>query len=242
MQAETLGTFQVVMPKLLPAYNDVYYEFNENILDRQYKKWNKYNTGSYVYILDGNSTSYQLYKLKNKLVFINNNSLELSVDVDSMRKKYYTISRPKGIKMRCGTPRLARKLFNESLALEYRFPIKRDLGKSTLCKKIKLVHEFDVKYGYINFEKEQCIEKPNFNIRVSYAYGFLLLPNDVKYTDEVIEKILHKYKQAWECTKEKLQHKTAKNDSNLTLLEKAVGKEKLECLDKYLVWDANESK
>ena len=33
-----------------------------------------------------------------------------------------------------------------------------------------------------------------------------------------------------------------RDKNNLTILERRVGKEKLECLDKYLVWDENELK
>lgn len=249
MQAETLGTFQVVMPKLPLVYNDVHYEFNENISRMQYDKWKKYNTGRYVYILDGNNTSYQLHELKNKLIFISYNSLELSIDLfdigdkrDNIKNHYYPTKYTEGKKMRCGTSLRKRELFNESLALDYRFPIKRHLSKSHLCKKIKLEHEYDVKYGYLNFEEEQCMGVPNFNTKVNYAYGLLLLPENEKYTDMVINKILDKYKKAFECEHKMKQIKKEQNYSNLAMLEKAVGKETLECLDKYLVWDENESK
>ena len=137
--------------------------YNKKEVQKAYEKWKKYNTGRYVYILDGNGTSYQLHELKNNLIFISNNSLELSVDIDSMRKKSHIISRPKGKGMRCGVPMLKKKRFNESLALDYRFPINRDLSKSNLCQKIKLEYEFDLKYGYVNFEKKQCMGVSNFN-------------------------------------------------------------------------------
>ena len=75
-----------------------------------------------------------------------------------------------------------------------------------------------------------------------YSYGLLMLPKETEYTDKVIQKILNKYKQAWKCEKKLLTSKKANNEQKLTLLEKTVGKEKLECLDKYLVWDENASK
>jgi hypothetical protein len=248
IQAETLDTFQVVIPKLPLVYNDAYYEFNKNILRKQYTKWEKHNTGRYIYILDGNNTSSQLYELKKKIIFVSYDSLEWSIDLhdigdkrDNIKNHYYPTKYTKNKNMRCGTSLLKRKLFNESLALDYRFPIKRHLRKSHLCKKIKLKHEYDVKYGYVSFEEEQCIGTPNLNTRVNYAYGLLLLPKNEKYTDKVINKILDKYKKAFECERKMKQFKKEQNYSNLTMLEKAVGKEKLECLDKYLVWDENET-
>ncbi|MCF6245336.1 MAG: hypothetical protein L3J43_09900 [Sulfurovum sp.] len=249
IQAETLGTFEIVTPKLSRIYNDVHYEFNEKMLRKQYTKWEKHNTGSYVYILDGNNTSYQLHELKNNLIFISNNSLELSIGLldignkrDNMKNHYYPLKYTKGKKMRCGTTLVKKELFNKSLALDYRFPIKRHLSKSHLCKKIKLEHQYDAKYGYVNLEEEKCIGASKFNTRVNYAYGLLLLPKNEKYTNNVINKILDKYEKAWVCKEKRKQIKKEQNYSNLSLLEKSVGKEKLECLDKYLVWDENESK
>jgi len=244
MQAETI---KVVIPKLPPMYKNVHYEYDENISYKQYKKWNKYNTGNYVYILDGNSTSRYLSGLKNNLIFVKDDNLEWSINLCNIRDKRDKIKNhhpPKydGKKKRCGTPLMAMKFFNKSLTLDYRFPIKHYFNKTNLCQNIKLEYEYDVKYGYTSFEKEQCMGTPNFNTRVNYAYGFLLLPGNVKYTHNVINKILDKYEKALECADKKLHNKSTNNEQNLTLLEKAVGKEKLECLDKYLVWDGNESK
>ena len=109
--------------------------------------------------------------------------------------------------------------------------------------------EVNKKYGYLsvisltrNKDNFQGTRLDKFTHKSIYSYGLLLLPKDIQYTKEVIKKILQKYEQAWKCTGKKLQYKAPKNNTNLTLLEKAVGKEKLECLDKYLVWDENVSK
>lgn len=131
--------------------------------------------------------------------------------------------------------------------LSERFNFLRNFRHETV--NIKEAIEVNEKYGYLsvinlarNKDNFQGTILYKFTHKSIYSYGLLLLPNDIHYTKKVTEKILDKYEQAWKCTGKKLQHKATKNDTNLTLLEKAVGKEKLECLDKYLVWDENESK
>jgi len=129
--------------------------------------------------------------------------------------------------------------------LSERFNFLRNFRHETV--NAKEVIEVNEKYGYLsvigltrnkdNFEGTRLYK---FTHKSIYSYGLLLLPNDIQYTKKVTEKILNKYKQAWKCVDKKLHSKAKKNDTNLTLLEKAVGREKLECLDKYLMWNENE--
>ncbi len=113
--------------------------------------------------------------------------------------------------------------------------------------------EINEKYGYLsairvigNRNKVNWVADHRWKYFALYSYGLLLLPDDIEYTKKVTEKILDKYEQAWECTSKKLwgknRKKNDKKNTNLTMLEKFAGKEKLECLDKYLVWDTNVSK
>ena len=131
--------------------------------------------------------------------------------------------------------------------LSERFNFLRNFRKETVD--VEEVIEVNEKYGYLSVigltrkkYNSQRIILYKFTHKSIYSYGLLLLPNNIEYTQKVTKKILHKYEQAWKCTGQKLHSTSAKKNTNLTLLEKAVGKEKLECLDKYLVWDENESK
>lgn len=236
------------MPKFPSVYYDVHYEFNESLLNKQYQKWKKYDTGRYVYILDGNATSYPLSRLKRKLVFVADHSLEWSVDLrdieegkEHVPKHSYRIKQIKSKKLHCGMFLQSQKFSNQLFSLDYMFPTVRQLSRRHTCKKIKFTYEFDPLYGYVTFEEKKCMGIPNDNTTVNYVYGVLLLPENETYTDKVMHKILNKYKKAFECAK-RMERRKAKTDTNLTKLEKAVGKEKLECLNRYLVWDKNGSK
>ena len=248
VQADTLATFQVIMPKFPSVYYDVHYEFNESLLNKQYQKWKKYDTGRYVYILDGNATNYPLSRLKRKLVFVADHSLEWSVDLgdieegkEHIQKHSYHIKQIKSKKLLCGMFLQSQKFSNQLFSLDYMFPTVRQLSRRHTCKKIKFEYEFDPLYGYITFEEKKCMGIPNYHTTVNYVYGLLLLPENEAYTDKVMHKILDKYKKAFECAK-RIEWRKVKTDTNLTRLEQAVGKERLECLDRYLVWDENASK
>jgi hypothetical protein len=130
--------------------------------------------------------------------------------------------------------------------LSERFNFLRNFRYETV--NVKEAIEINEKYGYLsvisltrNKDNFQGTRLYKFTHKSIYSYGLLLLPNDIQYTQKVTEKILHKYEQAWKCAGQKLHNKSVKKNTNLTMLETAVGKEKLECLDKYLVWDENET-
>ena len=233
--AEKLNSVQIPFKKPLPMYDNVQYEFNKTILDRQYEKWKKFNTGNYVYILDGNSSSIQLYQFKGKIVFIKNNSLRASVNLDDIKNKkigdikkhFYSLKREHTGKKICGTQFQRRKYVYNSLSLDYRFPEIRGLEKSNICKNVKLEYEFDAKYGYINYEEIKCMGIPNFT--ANYIYGFIMLPKNITYTNKSIDDILNKYKAAFKCINKKSKKQ---KHNNVTKLEKAVGRDILKCLKK----------
>ena len=244
--AEVLNTISIVLKNPSHIYSNVQYEFNKTILDRQYKKWQKLNTGNYVYILESNSSSYQLKKFNKKIIFIENNSLKVSIDLNDIKnkktdikKEFYYLKREHSNKKHCGTQFQWQKHFYNSLSLDYRFPKVRGLKKSNICKNVKLEYEFDIKYGYIDYEEIKCMGVPNSKSTVSYIYGFMMLPKDITYTNELIDDIINKYKIVFECIN---KHSKKQKYSNMTKLEKAVGKDTLKCFNKYLIWDKNDKK
>ena len=248
IQAETLGSVYVFSQNPQSFYSGIHYKFNEEIVNKLYEQWKRYDTGRYVYILDGNVANYPLSRLKRKLVFVADHSLEWSVDLrdieegkEHIQKHSYRIKHTKREQFYCGLSSQSEKFFNDAFSLDNRFPTIQRLSRKSRCENKKLEYEYDPIYGYITFEEKKCMGIPNYHTTVNYVYGLLLLPENEAYTDKVMHKILDKYKKAFECAK-RMEERKAKTDTNLTKLEKAVGKAKLECLDRYLVWDENASK
>jgi len=210
---------------------------------RQYENWKKLNTGTYVYICKAHGRI-------DELIFVYANHIVKSMHISNIEKKnIFTLKKVEEIsKSKDRLLRRKRFRYIVSNLHEYLLQGKYDLlsGLSSVYKNFNFFLEYDKKFYYlsaVNVTHGKNIEYPtDISPIVIYSYGLLMLPKDTKYTNKVIEKILNKYKQAWECEKKLLAAKRINNEQNLTMLEKAVGKEKLQCLDKYLVWDENVSK
>jgi len=231
--------------------------FNKNEVQEVYERWQKYNTGTYVYI--SMPTFADTFKAihfvqKNaiiKYVKINNlndiniqdtNNLQVSKEnifsLVSTDSEDYLIDNifKKALKKLAKVSKYDCFEYSLMFNKNYNYIAALTLGKVQ-------------KYDYISKRKyfvpcksrlkPLVIGKNGMN---QYIYGLMMLPNNTQFTDDTMRIILNKYKQAWECEKKLLAAKRINNEQNLTMLEKAVGKEKLQCLDKYLVWDENVSK
>lgn len=224
---------------------DINEHLDKKLVKVQQEKWNKRNTGTYTYLYNNSI-----------LLFIEDNKVKKSLLLHSHKviDRFVT----KLIQDRNQTKRyLMKKLrfYNllssiDDYLIDRRFitVLHDSWHTECYCDRYELQMEYNGKYGHmvslVETKSKRCIyERRSIHDFPSqrYSYGLLMLPKETEYTDIILNKILNKYKQAWKCASEKLQHKITKNDTNLTMLEKAVGKEKLECLDKYLVWDENES-
>ena len=223
---------------------DINQQLNIENIKRHQRQWNKHNTGTYVYVYNNFL-----------LLFIENDKVKKSLILSYDKNDIFSI---KLVKNATQTKQyLMKKLrFNnlfhrlDNYILNKRFIDAKNDNWHTqcYCNRYVLHLEYDKKYGFITSFMEtkpkKCIYERNtihdFPSK-RFSYGLLMLPKETEYTDKVVKKILNKYKQAWECEKKLLASKKTNNEQNLTMLEKAVGKEKLECLNKYLVWDENES-
>jgi len=226
--------------------------FDKDEVKKVYERWKKYNTGTYVYICS--STTLRnleiiIFIYQNKVV----NYMQFSEIQNRNAYKIHTdINLEKTILTR--NNRFFRSANNVNYYLmDGRFK-ELSISSENLeyydCSILDVL--IDKKYNYlsaIEFKKiynKICKSRPKPKDKVNqwhiYSYGFLMLPKGTEYTDKVVEKILNKYEQAWKCEKKLLTSKKINDEQNLTLLEKAIGKEKLECLDKYLIWDEDESK
>ena len=226
-----------------------------------YAKWKKYNTGTYVCIAKSTFTDddYAIH-------FIKNNTIVKYLALED--PKYISRFNVKDI----DTLALKKDVFDTPVIPNSSYCIIDNIFKKALedlpnspeydCLEYNL--QFDKNNRYIRVLKLGRVEKVDTIHHRKYYVpckrrvqplifygkkevlihidGLMMLPRGTKYTNQVIEKILTKYKQAMECKKRLLDSKKTNDEQNLTLLEKAVGKEKLECLDRYLVWDENGSK
>jgi len=219
---------------------------DKKLVSIQQKKWNKLNTGTYTYLYNNSILLFvKNNKVKKSLVFHSHkdiNRFAIKLIQDRNQTKKYLMKKLRFYNLLSGI---------DDYLIDKRFITVLDDNWYTecYCNRYELQIEYNSKYGYITslveIKPKKCIyERRSIHDFPSqrYSYGLLMLSKEIEYTDIVLNKILNKYKQAWKCTGEKLQHKDTRNDSSETMLEKAVGKEKLECLDKYLMWDENESK
>ncbi len=219
--------------------------FNKNEVKEVYEKWKEYNTGTYVYICDSTTlrgSKFLIYVKKNRIV--GNTPLKSNM-MSTMSLKHNRLTRNNRFFLSAKN--------TEFYLINERFEKTLNNFKNIEfydCRILNLAFDKSKMYisllGLMSLNPYQCNSRLRptdvANSWYVYSYGLLMLPKDTKYTDKVIEKILDKYKQAWECEKKLLASKRINNEQNLTMLEKAVGKEKLECLDEYLVWDENVSK
>ena len=210
---------------------------------RQYENWKKLNTGTYVYLCKAHGHI-------DELIFVYANHIVKSMNIANIEKKnIFTLKKVEEIS-KSKDRLLRRKRFRYIVSglHEYLLQGKYDLlsGLSSVYKNFNFFLEYDKKFHYLSAVNvthgENIVYPTDISPIIIYSYGLLMLPKETKYTDKVVEKILSKYEQAWECEKKLLTSKKIKSEQNLTMLEKAVGKEKLECLDKYLIWDENEQK
>jgi len=233
--------------------------FDKNEVKKVYEKWKKDNTGTYVCI--GKPTFTNASKAMH---FIKNNSIVKYVELGNL--KYKTNADVQDI----NNVKMKEDIFNIPAIPKSSYCLIDNIFKKALvdlpksseydCLEYDLI--FDTNYNYITALRLGRVQKVDYINKRKYfvpcerrpkplhsdkgffvhIYGLMMLPKETKYTDRVVEKILSKYEQAWECEKKLLASKKIKSEQNLTMLEKAVGKEKLECLDKYLIWDENVSK
>ena len=213
---------------------------------RQYESWQKLNTGTYVYLCKAHGHI-------DELIFVHANHIVKSMNLANINKNnIFTLKKVEEIS-KSKDRLLERRCFRYIVSSldEYLLQGKYDIvsrlsSTSNAHSKFNFFLEYDKKFYYLSVinitHAKHIIYQTDVSTVMIYSYGLLMLPKETKYTDKVVEKILNKYKQAWKCEKKLLTSKKTNNEQNLTLLEKAVGKEKLECLDKYLVWDENVSK
>jgi len=223
--------------------------YDKNHVKKQYDKWNKLNTGTYVYI-------YNDMGQNGRILFVKNGEVQKSIR-ENCRQEHrgfqlgpYTCKyqlRNMVNKDRTEKSFIARRQNKIQYMIDERFKsaLKRDLSEKKYCIQTEWRLTYNEKYGYISsLETEKpncrCTPKP-LKYNNYFYYGLLMLPKNTQFTDDVVKKILNKYDKAWECERLILSY-YKRDKSKLTILERRVGREKLECLDKYLVWDENEPK
>ena len=224
--------------------------FDKNEMNKVHTRWKKYNTGTYVYVC--NSTTLRNLEI---IIFCYEDKVVGYVKFAEIQNRkshkiYTDINSEKTILTR--NNRFFRSAYNlDYYLIDSRFKelsIKPENLKHYDCRILDVSYSKKNNYiATIEFKKiRNCKARPRptdtANEWYIYSYGLLMLPKGTVYTEKVIQNILDRYKQAWECEKRLLASKKTNDEQNLTLLEKAVGKEKLECLDRYLVWDENVSK
>ena len=224
--------------------------FDKNEMNKVYTRWKKYNTGTYVYIC--NSTTLRNLEV---IIFCYEHKVVGYVQFTKIQNRkshkiYTDFNSEKTILTR--NNRFFRSAHNlDYYLIDSRFKelsIKPENLKHYDCRILDVSYSKKNNYiAAIEFKKiRNCKARPRptdtANEWYIYSYGLLMLPKGTVYTEKVIQEILDRYKKAWECEKRLLASKKTNDEQNLTLLEKAVGKEKLECLDRYLVWDENGSK
>lgn len=223
--------------------------FNTNEINMVHAKWQKYNTGTYVYVRSSfifQNLGVVIFVYQNKVfgyaLFSKSRNREpyklyTGIDFKKTFLKRHGIFRPESLNSYLIDYRFKDLsiILNNSSPYHYCYTLDvsyskkknyiavielKEIRNTTTCKLVPIVR--DIKRGmYV------------------YSYGLLMLPKETNYTDKVVENILKKYKQAMECEQRLLDAKKTKKIQNLTLLEKAVGKEKIECMDRYLAWDRN---
>ena len=225
-------------------------DYDKNDVRKHFAKWNKHNTGTYVYIFE------EMGK-EGRILFVKNGEIQKSILVNCEREFHgfpFGLYRCKYKLKNVRNKEKSKKYFtyrglNKShYLINERFlsVLERDISEKNYCIHPEWQLTYNKKYGYISslIEKKpncRCMPIPLKYNRYFY-YGLMILPQNIQFTDDIMRIILNKYDKARECEKVLNSKKVATNDNNLTLLEKAVGKEKLECLDKYLVWDKNGTK
>ena len=197
---------------------------------------------TYVYVCD-------VFPARKRLIFIKNNQVIQSIPIEKNRELFSTNINLmlKDIEDYYATRKRLTQKFRGKYGIkniniylmEGKVYFIQDFSNSH--HNFKFYIEFDKQYGYVSIlQLNRPIEgrkTPDLFYGMSmYSYGLLALPKETNYTDKVVEKILDKYNKAWECEDEKPQEESTKNNTNLTKLERIVGREKLKCLEN-LVWE-----
>ncbi len=215
------------------------YTINTEKLWKQYDKWNAVNTGTYTYLCKTN-TNGGIYRL----LFIKNKKILKSLKILRKRKPNFDIQYIDNSNKTVNILTKRKKFYYNAKDIDFYLLSKRfyqlSNGLSKEYNYFDVDIEYSKKYNYIshmNVTHRELIEyATDISPIIINSYGLLMLPKDIEFTEDIVKKIFKKYRQAWECENQMLKSNKLQSDNNLTLLEKAVGKERLECLDKYLVW------
>jgi len=209
--------------------------FQKKDVLKNYNKWKKYDTGTYTYMYE------ETMGIAPVLLFVKNGKIVQGAKRESKKKHYgfpFEMRRKKdlpnyfwgnmmGYNKTIVYLNTSSRRFTFHRKIDYTLVSKRfeyllDKNFENYCETLEFWVKYDEKYGYVSriledYPRCKCRTKSLESNRHS-VYGLFMLPKETEYTDEIVQKILNKYEQTWKCEK------------------------KLECLDKYLVWDANESK
>jgi hypothetical protein len=231
-------------------YQNVKLNFDLEQLGQQYEKWKKINTGTYTYICRPNTFFGRNIEA---ILFVKNNIIvkRIVLPHDSSKKfpLYKTLHLVDSRDNEFTKTRRYRAILRGHLNCHIDKVFVDILGNffnSSQYVNFEVDLKYNTKYSFISNLSVKRIPNTRYLSSHSHSwsvnlYGMLMLPKNTQFTDDIVQKILNQYKQAWECEKKLLASKKINNEQNLTMLEKAVGKEKLECLDEYLVWDKNVS-
>jgi len=232
-------------------YQNVKLNFELDQLNQEYKIWKKINTGTYTYICQPNTFFGRNTKA---ILFVKNNVIVQRVILPSHRSEDFTLYQTlhlvvdgkenKFLKNRRDRAILRAHLncnidemFNDILSGYF---------EKSRYDNFEIYVKYDTNYSFISTLIVKKIPNKKYYSKHSrswsrYLSSMLMLPKNTQFTDDIVKRILNKYKQTWECEKKLLAARKINNGQNLTMIEKEEEK-KLECLDKYLVWDENETK
>jgi len=204
--------------------------FQKKDVLKNYNKWKKYDTGTYTYMYE------EAMGIASVLLFVKNGKIVQGVKRES-KKKYYGF--PFEMRKKKDLPNYfwgnmmdynktmvylntSSHCFAFHRKIDYtlvsnRFEYLLDKSFENYCEILEFWVEYDDKYGYVSsivedYPRCKCRTK-DLQSNSHVVYELLILPKETEYTDDVVKKIFNKYEQVWKC------------------------EEKLECLDKYLVWD-----
>ena len=220
------------------------YPYGKNKINNIRKEWQKVNTGTYVYV-------YKLpYYQIESIIYIMNNKIVGYTKLSDVETNEVFESSMYHRDLSYLTKDFQYKDINFYL-IKQRFDDAIDA-----CRCFVSNVEINKKYPYIEAIEEvipnpqKCVIKPRRGPRGimgpghenSYSYGLMMLPKDTKFTQDNVRKVISKYKSALHCEKDMLKKVKPYDNTKLTILEKAIGKERVDCFGKCTLWDKNGTK
>jgi len=192
--------------------------FDKEEVKKVYKRWKAFNTGTYVYICKSDTI-----KGGKALFFIKNNNIVKFTILPKSIKNDFDIKMLEANTLEAKSILMYKQpsSFNTDSINVYLIDnwFKRALSNFEKlswydCHSFSAV--FNTKYPYISslkLEKKHipaysfsCKSRPRpddiTHILNIYSYGLIMLPQETKYTNNIVKEVLKKYEKFWKCGQE----------------------------------------